>query len=170
MFPPRASGPIARLRTAPAALLRRLFGSRRATATVEFALAAPILVFLLGFMVDFSLLLRARIAISAGLMNAVQYAISVGPTVTADNVRTVLRQAAPISGLTASVSGPGCYCASAYPVALTAATCGSTCASDGTTAGTYVILSGSYGYTPMMPGVSAIAATTITLSATARLQ
>lgn len=168
--PPARPGSAAPRAPGGPALWRWLRAGRRGSATVEFALAAPVLVFMLGFMVDFGLLLRARIAISTGLMNAVQYAITTGPTVTADNLRTVLRQATPLNGLTAAVSGPGCYCASAYPVTLSAATCGTTCASDGTTAGTYVILSGSYAYTPMMPGVSSVMATTVTLSATARLQ
>lgn len=149
---------------------RGLRRTRRGSATLEFAIAAPVLLFLLGFMVDFTMLLRARVAISTGLMSAVQYAVTTGPTVTSANLRTVLQQATPINGLTANVSGPGCYCASAYPVTLTAASCGSTCPSDGSTAGTYVILSGSYGYTPMMPGVSRMMATTVTLTATARLQ
>lgn len=149
--------------------LRGLLG-RRGSVTMEFVLAAPILLFMLGFLVDFSLLLRARVAIAGGMMTAVQYAMATGTTVTAANLVSVVEQASPLTGVTASVAGPACYCASAYPVTLTAASCGTTCASDGAAAGTYVIVTGSYSYTPMMPGVSAVVATTVTQTATARLQ
>jgi Flp pilus assembly protein TadG len=157
-------------RTGRPAFRRGAWMGRRGSVTLEFVLTAPILLFLLGFTLDFSLLLRARIALAGGMMNAVQYAMMTGTSVTAANLISVLQQASPLSGMTATVSGPACYCPSAYPVTLSPATCGVTCAADGTAAGTYVLLTATYDYTPMMPGVSAVAATTVTQTAAARLQ
>ena len=98
--------------------------SRRGSVSVEFALASPILLILLGTMVDFGMLLRVQAAVASGLLNATQYAAVQGPSVTAANLKSVTQLAAPLTGMTASVAGPACYCASAYPVTLTAATCG----------------------------------------------
>ncbi|MBN8892353.1 MAG: hypothetical protein BGP12_04070 [Rhodospirillales bacterium 70-18] len=151
--------------------LRRLAGARRGSVTLEFVLASPALLLLLGFTIDYALLLRARVTLAGGVMSGVQYASVQGTSVTAGSLQSVVQQATGMSGITATVTGPACYCPSSYPVTLpaTTSTCGSTCPADGSTARNYVRVVASYTYLPMMPGMSSIVATTLTESATAML-
>jgi Flp pilus assembly protein TadG len=136
---------------------------------LEFALTAPLLLVLMGAGVDLGVLLRVQIVMASGLMNAVQYANVQGVATTNAHLLSVMQNATALTGMTASVAGPSCYCPSTYPVRLTAATCGSTCATGGTP-GSYVVITASYPYVPMMPGLSHVVATNVVQSATAMLQ
>jgi Flp pilus assembly protein TadG len=155
---------------------------RRGIATVEFALVAPVLLTLLGGVTDFGLMMSGKSQLANGLAQGVQYALLQGASVSAATVQDVVRNGSGRSGLSASVdvlvTGPACYCTSGQPAALAASstplsaghTCTSTCPPSGSPSGTYLILSASYVYEPLMPLYSRLANMTVTESVTVRLQ
>ena len=149
-----------------------------ATAALEFALATPLLVCMLGGAADLGLaqFYRANLAnaVAAGSEYAFLTAQTGGTTaVTAANIKTVVTDtmflpAGGAASLTITVTGPNSYCVTGTGPTMSAATFGSTC-SDGSTAGTYVIVSASYKVTGLMNGFMGALTQTMTESATARL-
>jgi Flp pilus assembly protein TadG len=155
---------------APRRPATRRIWSRRGSASLEFAVAAPVLLILLGGGIDLGLLLRVQIVIASGLTNAVQYANVQGVATTATDLQSVMQSATGLNGITASVAGPDYYCPSSYPVTLTRLTSGTTCSGATAPANKYVVITASYPYVPMMPGLSHIIATTVVQTATAMVQ
>ena len=139
---------------------------------MEFAICAPIMLGLFAVMVDAGNLLRARITLAGAVAAAAQFASMSGSTVTAASLQNVVTNISTTAGLTATsvVTGPGCYCPSAYPVTYSTATCGTTCATNSLTASTYVIIKAKYTYTPIAPHLSQIVTTDLTETATVLLQ
>ncbi len=139
---------------------------------MEFAICAPFMLGLFAAMVDVGNLLRARITMAGAVAAAAQYATMVGSTVTATNTQNVVTNVATAAGLaaTSTVTGPGCYCPSAYPVTYSTATCGSTCANNALTASTYIVIKAKYTYTPIAPHLSSIVRTDLIETATVLLQ
>lgn len=157
--------------------MRMISRSRAGTAALEFAICAPVMIGMFAVMVDVGNLLRARITIASAVSAAAEYAVMTGATVSAINVQTVLASVGTAAGLAISTNivSPGCYCPSSSsgtnsPVAFTAATCGTTCASNNLAPNTYIVIRGSYAYSPIAPHLSNILATTITESATVPLK
>jgi Flp pilus assembly protein TadG len=149
---------------------RRLRGDRRGVSAVEFALALPVLLVLMGGLTDLGLLWRARGRLAAAVNAGAQYAMLAGTRVASASVQAAVQGATTLSPLSIAVSGPACYCTSTGTgggLSLTAATCGSTC-SSGAAAGTYVMLSASYTYQPIMPLFSQVETTTLTEQAVVR--
>src|SRR6185369_4201840 len=87
---------------------------RRGIAAVEFAIIAPVLLMLLGGVTDFGLVVAGKSQLANGLAQGAQYALLQGPGVTAATVKTVVQNGSTRSGLTATVTatvtGPACYC------------------------------------------------------------
>ncbi len=132
---------------------RRSAGQRGAAA-VELALAFPVVLILLGNIVDFGLVLRHHAQLAAGVANAGLYASKAGAGVSADALRGVATASSGLSGATATVSAAACYCPAGTPRTLGAAmACTATC-SDGAVASKYLTISGSYAYSPLFPAVS----------------
>jgi Flp pilus assembly protein TadG len=154
--------------------LRSLAG-RRATAGVaalEFALVMPVLVWLFIGVADFSMAYHDELQLSSALSSGAQYAFTTAQTTTQtvstltsavttfvnDVIALNLKNASNTTvsvvfnnNLTASSStlaAAGCYCVSGSPATYTAATCKSTCA-DGSTAGTWLSITGTTTYTPL---------------------
>ena len=149
--------------------LLQSFRRRRAgTAALEFAICAPIMFGMLAVMVDIGNLLRARMTLSAAVASAAEYATLAGASVVGTNVGTVVTSVASTAGLavSASVSGPACYCPSGSPVTFSTATCGTTCALNSLAPNSYVVITGTYTYTPIAPHLSKIVSTTLTEQAT----
>ncbi len=142
----------------------------RGSATLEFALAAPVLLALMGAGIDLGMMLRVQIVMASGLMNAVQYANVQGAATTAANLRSVMQYATGLNGVTATVAGPGPYCPSSYPVTLSPLVNSSTCPGATAPANTYIVITASYPYVPLMPGFSQLVSTTVVQTATAMLQ
>jgi len=123
---------------------------------------------MLAVMVDIGNLLRARITLSGAVAAAAEYATLAGASVAGSNVQTVVTSVASTAGLavTASVAAPACYCPTGSPVTFTAATCGTTCALNSLAPNSYVVITGTYTYTPIAPHLSKIVRTTLTEQAT----
>jgi Flp pilus assembly protein TadG len=148
---------------------RRTILGRRGVASIEFAIAIPVVLVLMGWLYDISNLLIARVQLSNAVANAGGYALLAGTTVSGATLTGIVQTSGMLAGATATVSGPACYCVAYTPTHLTSATCGVTC-SNGVTAGTYVTVNGSYTYVPLLPGLSSMTSTVVTESVSVKLQ
>jgi Flp pilus assembly protein TadG len=165
-----------------------LTGNRRGVAAVEFAIIAPVLLLLLGGVVDFGLALATRSQLANGVAQGVQYALLTGPSVTGTSVQSVVRAAALRSGVTGTVTvtttdssaahhaGPACYCVGGEPATLSAYatmsgtyTCTGTCPSPDMAPGVFLVITASYVYQPLMP-LSQLVTPTLSETVTVRLQ
>jgi len=160
-----------------ARLRRWTLGSRPGNAYVEFGLICPLLVSTFGTVADFGLSIWARSRLSAAVSNASQYAAVAGAAATSANVKSSVTQSVtPLTGVSVSVTGPGCYCTSGTPASMTPVSggsytppCTTTCAS-GSKAGMYVGITATYAYSPLMPFYATFANTTLTETSIVRLQ
>jgi hypothetical protein len=153
----------------------------RATAALEFALASPLLVVMLGGAADFGLAQFYRVNLANAVAAGAQYALLTGPAVGTGNIQTIVTDAmylpAGASGnLLVTVTGPGgssspgggCLSVSGSPVLITSASYGSPCG-DGSTAGTYVLITATYTSIGLMNGFMSSLTHPITESATVRV-
>jgi len=161
-----------------------LLGSdRRGVAAVEFAVIAPMLLLLLGGVVDFGLIMSDRSKLANAVAQAVQTALLTGPSVTQAILQSVVQTAATNSGLTPTVTvtvtgSPACYCISGSPAALSSTftalsaqnTCTGTCPTGSTGPAAYVVVAASYVYSPLMPLYSQLSSPVISQTVTVRLQ
>ncbi len=146
---------------------RRLRTDRRGWAAAEVALAFPMLLLVLGNLIDYGLMLRRHAQLATGVTNAAQYATLTGATVSAATLQSVASASSWLTGATASASAVACYCPTTSPPALGAAVaCTTTCAGSGQLAQKYVTITASYTYSPIMPGPTGLTAKTMTSSAT----
>jgi len=157
-------------------------GDRRGVAAVEFALIVPILLLLLGGVVDFGLLMSGKSQLANGVAQGVQYALLTGPNVSATAVQAVIQNGSTRAGIqapvTAKVIGPACYCVSGQPAALSTSsaslsptyTCTGTCPSPAAAPGAYLIIAASFAYQPLMPFYSQLSNPVVTETVTVRLQ
>jgi Flp pilus assembly protein TadG len=161
---------------------------RRGASAIEFALALPLLLAFLGGMADLGLIWRARGRLAEAVDAGCQYAVMTGSTVTAAAVQTAMCAAAatissscgvtttpaPTVVVAATAPTSGCISIASGVSTLTAAAYGTTCAAGrtagGPTAGSFMNMSATYTYTPVMPLYSKLLATTFTERAWARLQ
>ena len=152
---------------------------RRGLAAVEFALVAPVLLLILGGMIDFGLLMSGKSQLANGIAQGVQYALLQGPRVSASAVQAVVvRDGTSPSGVTATVTGPACYCLSGSPVVLATSStalspsysCTGTCPAPAALPSAFLIITASYVYQPIMPLYSKISNTTVSNTVTVRLQ
>lgn len=149
--------------------MRWLFGDRRAVAAAEFAIAVPVVLALMGWIFDFSTMQRNRAQLVNGVANAAQYAILSGASVNTATLVSIAQKTSMLTGVAASVTGPGCYCTLYSPTRLTASTCGVTCA-NGVVAATYVTVTATYSFVPMLPGLSQVVNTTLSETRSVLLQ
>lgn len=149
--------------------MMRLLRDRRAVAAAEFAIAVPVVLALMAWIFDFGTMERRRAQLVTGVANAVQYAVLTGTSVSTATLISVAQKTSMLTGATATVAGPGCYCTLYSPTRLSAATCGVTCG-NGNNAGTYVTVTATYTFVPTLPGLSHITNTTLTESRSVLLQ
>jgi Flp pilus assembly protein TadG len=160
-----------RRRRRPPARCRR--SRSRATAALEFALATPLLVVILGGAADYGLAQFYRTSLANAVAAGCEYAYLTGTGVTAANIQTVVTNtmflpAGGAANLTVTVTGPKGYCVTGSGPTMSAATVPSTC-SDGSAAGTYVLVTATYTNTGLMHGFMGAASEAMTEAATARL-
>jgi uncharacterized protein (UPF0333 family) len=146
----------------------------RGVASVEFALLLPMALILLGGMLDTGLLMWAKSRLAGAVSSASHYAVLVsaaGTAVSTANVSGILTGSSGLSGVTATVTGPTWNCPSGTPATFPAATggSGSTCP-NGDLAASFLKISASYTYQPLMPGYSKIAPTARTMAVLVRLK
>lgn len=156
---------------APRRPATRRNGSRRGSASLEFAVAAPVLLILMGGGFDVGMLLRVQITMASGLTNAVQYANVQGSTVTAAALQSLVQNATGLNGIVATATNPTALCPSGYPVTLSALPANTIrCAGATTLPNKYVTITASYAYVPVLPGLSGLVATTVVRQAVAMVQ
>ena len=134
-------------------LRARRRGNRRGTASIEFAIACPVMLLLLCGLADFGLALWDKSMLANAVAQGAYYAYLTGTNVSNATIQTMVQQVSKLSGVnTSNTVGPACYCITGSPLAPVAATCTSTCG-DSTTPGTYVQIIANYSYTSIFPGV-----------------
>lgn len=156
--------------------VRRFLRSETGASAVEFALLVPIMLLLLGQMLDFGFNVVMRFSVTQAVSAASNYAVVNGTNVSATGGATLGQSLATLvptaidvtvtvnNGPTATrTSGtPGtsgtasnanlCYCPSISGGVVSwgsSVTCGSTCATGGGFAGKYVLITARQMYTPM---------------------
>jgi Flp pilus assembly protein TadG len=158
-------------------LLRRCC-CHRAVAAIEFALAAPTLLIFLGAGADFGIVNFSRSALANAVASGAQYAFLTGPGVSGSNIKTLVQTTSFLTGVTATITGPNCYCVTGSTPTMTLQSSGAcavtppTC-TDGSSsfpAGTYIQISASYSYTSILGGDAYPKIFNMTESATMRLQ
>jgi Flp pilus assembly protein TadG len=139
---------------------------RRGAAAVEVAVTFPIVLILLGNVVDYGLMLRRHAQLAAGVGNAAGYASDIGATVPLGTLQTITTTSSWLAGATAVATPATCHCPTGTPRTLGAAVaCTATC-SDGAVAQRYLTVNGTYTYTPLFPSVIGSAPRVLTHSAT----
>ena len=98
--------------------------SRRGFASIEFALILPLLLFLVAAVVDYTLLMRAAIAVGDAARAGAEFgSISTANAANTSGIQTAALNAAPdISGLTASAAKV-CSCSNGNTVNCSGGTC-----------------------------------------------
>ena len=152
----------------------------RATAALEFALATPLLVLMMGGAADFGLAQYYRTNLANAVAVGAEYAYATGTGVSTTNIQSVIQAAMYLpaggghnltiafSGVSPGVPSPGWYCISGSRPTVTSSTQGTTC-SDGSFAGYYISFQATYVNTGLMSGILASANHTISEQVTARL-
>lgn len=143
---------------------RHRLGARGAAA-VELAVAFPVVLVLLGNVVDYGVMVRRHAQLVAGVANAGAYAGKAGAAVAPDTLRAIVTASSGLSGATATASAAACYCPSGTPLALGAAVACTVTCGDGGLAAKYLTVTGSYAYSPLFPHVIGPAARTLSHSA-----
>jgi Flp pilus assembly protein TadG len=128
---------------------RRLGASdRRATAVMEFAIAAPALLYFFVAASDFGLASWKLGCVANAVAQGGYYAFRTGPTVSQSAVKALVQNASSVSIPAANITTTDptqCYCPSGTPATLgtAQANCTTTC-SDGTTPGNYMTIAATY--------------------------
>ncbi len=147
----------------------RLRLGRRGVAAVEFALVVPLVLMLFGGATDIGLAVWTRGILANAVSAGAYYAFLTGPSVAPSAITTLVENASPLSGVSASATEPDTYCASGSPATLTLTPQSGTC-SDGTKPGTYTMISASYSMIPMLPAFTGLGTTKLHEAVTVRLQ
>ena len=158
----------------------RLFRDSRAVAAVEFALACPIMVIFFGGAADLGFAEYAKSCVANSVTAGAEYATVTGSGVTNAAIQSLVTGQSGLSGITATVTGPACYCmggttlsqTSSSPCSSANGNCGTACTAGGNSGinGTYVQITATYTYNGVYPLLSALISHTITQSATAPVQ
>jgi Flp pilus assembly protein TadG len=157
----------------------RLLRATRGVAAVEFALVGSMLIGILGGLADFTLALSDRSRLATAVADGATYAFvyyqNHGMALpTAADVQAKVSNAINLTGAQVTVTAPSLSCISTNAAAspptatLTAGQLGSAC-SNGSYPGTYMTITATYAYTPLMPFFSRMVSTTLLQSANVRL-
>jgi Flp pilus assembly protein TadG len=154
--------------------------SRRATAALEFAVATPMLVVMLGGAADYGLAQFDRAMLANAVSAGANYAILVGTSVTTANITSVVQNVSTLpnaattvtvtyTSISPGVPSPGWYCVWGTAPTVTSSTSGGTC-TDGSSAGYYISLKATYSFNGLMSGFMSASSNTITEQATVKVQ
>jgi Flp pilus assembly protein TadG len=146
-----------------------LLADDRGAAAVEFAILAPLLLFLLGSLADLGISLRCQGLLAGTVASGAQYAFDTGSAVSAASVKQMVQGSSSLTGVSATITGPALYCVIGTPAKLAPAIAGQTC-SDGTAPGTYLTISATYLYRQLLPSQSSFMNPALTEAASVRLQ
>lgn len=180
-WPRRDRGHHARLLRWPWCPLLPYPARDRATAALEFALATPLLVLMVGGAADYGLAQYYRTNLANAVAAGAEYAYLTGTGVSTTNIQTVIQDAmylpagavanltVTFSSVSPGVPSPGWYCITGSGPAVAPSTQGTTC-TDGSAAGYYISFRATYVNTGLLSGVLATGNRTISEQVTVRLQ
>ena len=154
-------------------VVRAWVRDRRAVAAVEFAIIAPVLITLLAGAVDFNLFNYGRTKLNHAITAGSYHVQLMGNTATASDAQTFIVAMSNLPNVTSSATAPACYCIIGNPSnrQLSSATTCATLCPDGVSLSTYfMIVSGTYTYSPLMPFWDNFVGATATATATVQLQ
>jgi Flp pilus assembly protein TadG len=155
--------------------------ARSGVAALELALLLPVMIALFVGITDFSFAYHQQMQLAATLGAAAEYAFTQGQNETGDaltsDVTSFVNKISPFALSTVAASynngdssATSCYCQSGSPATYTGpVTCGSAC-SDGSTAGKFVALTGSFSYTPIFIADAVFFSAPMAQTVTVRLQ
>lgn len=176
---------------------RRFLCAEEGASAVEFALLVPIMLLIVGVMLDFGFNLVMRFSVTQAVSASSNYAVVNGTSVSstggaglAQNLVTLVpaaidaavvvnngpavTRASGVSAVSGTASNADkCYCPSVGGSVVSwgsAVTCGSTCASGGGFAGKYVAITGKQMYNPMFGVLGISRAGWISASALVQVQ
>jgi Flp pilus assembly protein TadG len=135
-------------------------------AAMEFGILAPMLATIFVPLVDLGMGFYQKMQVENAAQAGVQYAMAHGWNSTA--IQNAVTAATSLSSLTASPA-PSQSCGCPAGEAVTAATCGSTCA-GGQSVGTYVTVSAQVVYRTLVPYPAIGSSLTLSAQSTARIQ
>lgn len=156
------------------------YRARRGVAALELGLVSPILITMLVGVSDFSIVYHKQLQLSSALLAGSEYAQNKGQSETgttlsndvANFVQTISNVT--LSSVTSSVNGgliaTDYYCVSGNPATYTGPYSNGALCTDGSTAGQFISISGSYTYTPIFRANRAFLPGTFTQSVIIRLQ
>lgn len=151
--------------------------ARSGVAILEFALTAPFLLAVVAGLADFPLAFWYRIAVISAVESGANYAFAVEQngsglhdSLSPDDVRTVVLASGGVSGMRVTVGSATTNCIQAGPVSALIAVPADGVCMDGTMPGTYMTITASYRYAPLVPFYAMVASTTLAQTATIRLQ
>ena len=163
-------------------LLRWLNGRSRGIAALEFALVAPVMLIILGGIVDYGLGFYDKALLNNGIAAGAEYAVLNASSLVSNGaaqqtaIETLVQNASGLSGVSVSPAPTGinpttysCVDSTASPPTLTSSSKGATC-SNGAPAGVYVVITAQYTYTPLLSALSGMGSTTLTQSTTVQIQ
>lgn len=148
---------------------RRLMNCDRGAAAIEFAIIGGVFCAMTVVSGDLGLAYYANMQVQTSAQVGAQYAVVHGSsTFDSTAIGTAVVNATSTSGITATPA-PAQFCGCPSGTAVTAATCGTTCA-DGTGVGTYVRVSASRTHNTVVPYPWLPASYAQTSSATVRIK
>lgn len=161
-------------------MFSRRFRHRQCTASIEFAIVCPLLLAIVAGLSDFPLAFWRHSLIETGVANGAAYAfqqmqtdLTQSQTVSTSAIQAVVLDSIDLPNVSVTVTPPALECVTINnattpaTASLTPATAGSTC-SDGSLPGTYISITATYDYVPLMPFYSEMTNTTITETANVR--
>lgn len=152
--------------------LNWLASLRRATAgtsATEFAIAAPMFFIMLVPLVDLGLGLTEKMQVNGAAAAGSQYALLNG--FNQSQIVQAVQNGTSLGGVSASpLPTQSCGCPNASGTGVTTVSCGSTCASTGEGAGTYVTVYARVNYVPLLSYASLGSSVTLSASSTVRIQ
>ncbi len=151
-------------------LLRRC---NRGTAAIEFCIVASVFTILITGMCDFGFAFFQQMQVQSAAAAGLRYAVLNGFTGNIGDIEQIASEATNLANVTATNTPPSEFCGcpnlATGATTLTSVTCGSTCASTGVIAGTYVQVNAQASYTFMMPWPGIPNPLTLSSTITARI-
>jgi len=152
----------------------------RATAALEFALASPMLIVLLGGAADYGLAQYNRALLANAVSAGAQYAVLTGTGVTTANITSIIQNTSTLpnaattvivtySSISPGVPSPGWYCITGTAPTVTSSTSGGVCA-DGSSAGYYISMKATYSFNGLFGGFMSLSSNTMAEQATVKVQ
>jgi len=145
--------------------LGRLAHNRAGMTAVEFALATPIVLAVIGPAADLGIAFAEQIQVQQAAQAGAQYALLHGFNST--SISNAVTAATTLGVSAAPAPSQSCGCPTG--TSLTATTCGTTC-SNGENAGSYVFVNAQATYTPVAPYSFFGSSVTLAAQATVRVQ